>query len=392
MTRIASQINGFRTRASAIVAAVALLAALPAQAQDAAPPPDIPAPQVGEAPAGPGALSAPATEAAPALPSPSGDAPPAATAPAPSLTQPAPQAPAAGTGAGTPAQAEGAAAPGAAGPAQAAAEGAGASAATGPASAAPVPQAGPDTAAALRSPDPATLPHDLSPWGMFMAADWVVKAVMIGLAFASLVTWTVLIAKSLEIAFASRRAGRTIAAIRDVGTLSEALAATARHRGPAAFMLRTGDEEYRRSAPVVGLAGPAGVKERVASALTRIEVQAGRRLARGTGLLATIGSTAPFVGLFGTVWGIMNSFIGISEAQTTNLAVVAPGIAEALLATALGLVAAIPAVMIYNAFARAISGYRQRLGDAAAAVERLVSRDLDFRRMQAPPRPAAVGA
>jgi biopolymer transport protein ExbB len=106
-------------------------------------------------------------------------------------------------------------------------------------------------------------------------------------------------------------------------------------------------------------------------------------MTRGTGLLATIGSTAPFVGLFGTVWGIMNAFIGISEAQTTNLAVVAPGIAEALLATALGLVAAIPAVVIYNVFARAIAGYRQVLADASAGVERLVSRDLDYRALPA---------
>ena len=93
---------------------------------------------------------------------------------------------------------------------------------------------------------------------------------------------------------------------------------------------------------------------------------------RGTGLLATIGATAPFVGLFGTVWGIMNSFIGISKAHTTNLAVVAPGIAEALLATAIGLVAAIPAVVIYNVFARSIAGYRALLADASALVMRLV--------------------
>ena len=113
------------------------------------------------------------------------------------------------------------------------------------------------------------------------------------------------------------------------------------------------------------------------SALAQVQARAGREMARGTGLLATIGATAPFVGLFGTVWGIMNSFIGISRAQTTNLAVVAPGIAEALLATALGLVAAIPAVVIYNGLARAIGGYRLRLAETAAAVERLVSRDLD---------------
>ena len=107
------------------------------------------------------------------------------------------------------------------------------------------------------------------------------------------------------------------------------------------------------SATAVGdLRDAAGVKERVASRLNADRGGAGRAMARGTGMLATIGATAPFVGLFGTVWGIMNSFIGISKAQTTNLAVVAPGIAEALLATAIGLVAAIPAVVIYNFFAR----------------------------------------
>ena len=103
----------------------------------------------------------------------------------------------------------------------------------------------------------------------------------------------------------------------------------------------------------------------------------GAKWLRGTAIIATIGSTAPFVGLFGTVWGIMDSFIGISKTYTTNLAVVAPGIAEALLATAMGLVAAIPAVMIYNAFARAVTAYRAQLGDAAAEVLRHVSRDLD---------------
>ena len=102
-----------------------------------------------------------------------------------------------------------------------------------------------------------------------------------------------------------------------------------------------------------------------------------RQIARGTGVLATIGATAPFVGLFGTVWGIMNAFIGISEAHTTNLAVVAPGIAEALLATALGLVAAIPAVVIYNHLTRSIAGYRALLGDASVMVMLLVSREGD---------------
>jgi biopolymer transport protein ExbB len=122
-----------------------------------------------------------------------------------------------------------------------------------------------------------------------------------------------------------------------------------------------------------------GFKERIALRLERVESAMSRRIARGTGVLATIGATAPFVGLFGTVWGIMNSFIGISEAHTTNLAVVAPGIAEALLATALGLVAAIPAVVIYNHLARSIAAYRALLGDASAQVLLLISREGDRR-------------
>lgn len=225
------------------------------------------------------------------------------------------------------------------------------------------------------------LPHDLSPWGMFMAADRVVKAVMIGLAFASLVTWTVLLAKSIEVTCARARARKAYAVITSSGSLAAADGMLVNRGGPAAFMVRSAGDEMRQSFVVLDYAGEGGVKERVMSRLARIEAQAGRRLTRGTGLLATIGATAPFVGLFGTVWGIMNSFIGISQAQTTNLAVVAPGIAEALLATALGLVAAIPAVIIYNVFARAIIGYRQLLADAAAGVERLISRDLDFRRV-----------
>jgi len=224
-----------------------------------------------------------------------------------------------------------------------------------------------------------TLPHDLSPWGMFMAADWVVKAVMIGLAIASLITWTVWIAKSLELAGASRRARTALDSIVASRSLAEAEQALNNRKGPAALMVRAATHEVTMSGGTVDHGGGPGLKERVTSHLGRIEAQAARRMTRGTGVLATIGSTAPFVGLFGTVWGIMNSFIGISEAQTTNLAIVAPGIAEALLATAIGLVAAIPAVVIYNVFARSIAGYRLLLGDAAAAVERLISRDIDYR-------------
>lgn len=225
------------------------------------------------------------------------------------------------------------------------------------------------------------IPHNLSPLGMFMAADWVVKGVMIGLALASLLTWTVWLAKSLELFGARRRAKLVIEAIRQSKSLADALVLTEKRRGPAASMLAEAARELKLSEGALDHVEHAGVKERVASVLGRIEAYAGRRMMRGTGALATIGSVGPFVGLFGTVWGIMNSFIGISESQTTNLAVVAPGIAEALLATAIGLVAAIPAVVIYNIFARSITGYRQLLADAAAGVERLVSRDLDFRKV-----------
>lgn len=224
-----------------------------------------------------------------------------------------------------------------------------------------------------------TLPHDLSPWGMFMAADIIVKAVMIGLAFASLVTWTIWLAKSLEILGGKLRARRAAHAISNAATLKQAGRALGHNNGPGALLVRAAEEEAALSAGALAHVSGEGLKERVTSRLSRIEAAAARRMSRGTGLLATIGSTAPFVGLFGTVWGIMNAFIGISQAQTTNLAVVAPGIAEALLATAMGLVAAIPAVVIYNAFARSIAGYRQILADASAGVERLVSRDLDFR-------------
>ncbi len=227
--------------------------------------------------------------------------------------------------------------------------------------------------------DSPSLPHDLSPWGMFMAADLVVQAVMLGLAFASLVTWTVWLAKSLEIAGANTRLRAVLRALGTARTLDDALRQIGHRTGPGAALAQAAAEEVGLSAAALERTSAVGLKERVSSRLARIQAQAGRRIARGTGVLATIGSTAPFVGLFGTVWGIMNSFIGISVSQTTNLAVVAPGIAEALLATALGLVAAIPAVVIYNLFARTIASHRQALADAAAAVERLVSRDLDYR-------------
>ena len=233
-------------------------------------------------------------------------------------------------------------------------------------------QAGGQDSAASAAPAPApTLPEDLSPWGMFRQADWVVKAVMIGLVLASIATWTVLVAKTRELHVLVKRQRRTLAVVSEADSLKSA---HTRLDEDSTELTRAAAAELQLSATI--LADTEGVKERVASCLERLQAASGRRIATGTGILATVGATAPFVGLFGTVWGIMNSFIGISKAQTTNLAVVAPGIAEALLATALGLVAAIPAVVIYNHFARRIAAYRALVGDTSAAVLRLVSRDL----------------
>lgn len=226
------------------------------------------------------------------------------------------------------------------------------------------------------------LPHDLSPVGMFLAADLVVKSVMVGLALASVATWAIFLVKAVELFGAKARLTRAVRLLSAANGLADVRAAFDGKSGAAAEMVAAAIDEMARSESVVDHAPAGGVKERVSSLLTRIEVRAGKRMTSGTGILASIGSVGPFVGLFGTVWGIMNSFIGISKAQTTNLAIVAPGIAEALLATAIGLVAAIPAVVIYNYFARAVGGYKVVLADAAAAVERLVSRDLDHRHVR----------
>ena len=216
--------------------------------------------------------------------------------------------------------------------------------------------------------------HDLSPWGMYKNADIIVKIVMIGLAIASVITWTIWIAKGFEVLGAKRRLRAEIVSLKKARTLREASESATKEGTLAHLLVQDALEEMRLSA---NSREKEGIKERVSFRLERLVAACGRNMSSGTGVLATIGSTAPFVGLFGTVWGIMNSFIGIAKTQTTNLAVVAPGIAEALLATALGLVAAIPAVVIYNVFARSITGYKAQVADASAEVLLLVSRDLD---------------
>ena len=231
----------------------------------------------------------------------------------------------------------------------------------------------------------ASLPRDLSPWGMFLQADTVVKTVMIGLAFATIVTCTVWLSKTIELCTARRNARRALRALGEATSLDEAIKGA-----PAGMIGRLLDGATAELDLSTQRMDKEGIKARVESRLQQIEAGAGRRIGFGVGILATIGSTAPFVGLFGTVWGIMNSFIGISKSQTTNLAVVAPGIAEALQATALGLVAAIPAVVIYNLFARQIASYRAILGDGSLEIVRLVGRDLDSGAIVAQRRLAAA--
>jgi biopolymer transport protein ExbB len=218
------------------------------------------------------------------------------------------------------------------------------------------------------------LQRDLSPWSMFLAADVLVKAVMLSLAFASLVTWTIFFAKTVQLLHTQRRLRGALSRIADARTLSEAQLALNDGDTTLSALLRAALQEVRLSGDG---SSDDGIKERAASRFAEIARAEARSMRSGMAILATIGATAPFVGLFGTVWGIMNSFIGISKAQTTNLAVVAPGIAEALLATAIGLVAAIPAVIIYNHFSRTTKGYLEFVGRGSGAVGRLLSRDLD---------------
>ncbi len=229
------------------------------------------------------------------------------------------------------------------------------------------------TDAAVPLPADGHVLHELSPWSMFLSADIVVKAVMVSLIAASLMTWTILFGKTIELTTARRRLSRELARMGEARMIADARLALGRG-GLVADLLAAAVSELEMSGDV---STRTGIRERTESRLSEIVRAEVQSLRRGMGLLATIGSTAPFVGLFGTVWGIMNSFIGISKSQTTNLAVVAPGIAEALLATATGLVAAIPAVIIYNHFSRSTRGHQILVNRAVGAATRLLSRELD---------------
>jgi biopolymer transport protein TolQ len=219
----------------------------------------------------------------------------------------------------------------------------------------------------------------LSPIALFLQADWVVKAVMLGLLFASIWTWAVIIAFWTKL-------GRTRAATEafekdfwqaeDIDAFYKAKAGSDL---PSARVLNAGVTEWRRSTQGKTI-DREGTRERLATVMGSAVANEIDRMSDRLNVLATVGSVAPFVGLFGTVWGIMRSFTAIASQQNTSLAVVAPGIAEALFATAIGLFAAIPAVIAYNRFGHAINRIEARLNRFADGFHATLSRQLDGER------------
>jgi biopolymer transport protein ExbB len=205
---------------------------------------------------------------------------------------------------------------------------------------------------------------------MFLEASIVVKVVMILLMAWSVVTWALMFSKLAFFSGLNGTTNRFLAAFRGAGSLTDA-AKTAgrnfRNNALAKMLIAAADE--------IGTGKKAGLSSRVAQRMGIVQAEVGEELSTGMGIFATVGSIAAFVGLFGTVWGIMNSFIGIAETQTTNLAVVAPGIAEALFATGIGLFAAVPAVIFYNMFARRIGAYQTRMDNFASEVLVRVARE-----------------
>ena len=224
---------------------------------------------------------------------------------------------------------------------------------------------------------------DITPISMFMEAGIVVKIVMIGLLLASIFSWTILLIKLLEFGGLNRktdqfleafRGARTIADMRRVATADEF------DGNPLADMAAAATEEVelsRQAGLQVTGEHRDGALLRAQNAVSAVQAGLAARLSGGQQFLASTGSTGPFVGLFGTVYGIMNSFIGIAQSNTTNLAVVAPGIAEALLATGIGLFAAIPAVIFFNYFNTRISAYGTRSDGFSAELVNAISRQLD---------------
>lgn len=215
-----------------------------------------------------------------------------------------------------------------------------------------------------------------SPVTLFMDADLVVKAVIIGLALASIWVWTIIISFMLKMSGLLRQSEkfeRDFWASTDIDAFSKT-----HHKSelPIAKVFAAGVAEWRRSTNGKTI-DRAGTRERLATAMDATIAAETDRLANRLNFLATTGSVAPFVGLFGTVWGIMRSFAAIAAEQNSSLAVVAPGIAEALFATAIGLFAAIPAVIAYNRFSHRLNQYEARMGRFADGFHGTLSRELE---------------
>jgi biopolymer transport protein ExbB len=218
---------------------------------------------------------------------------------------------------------------------------------------------------------------------MFLNASLVVKAVIIGLALASLFSWTLLLTKMLEFGGLNRQSDRFLEAFRGARSIADInrIATSDEFEGnPMADMAAAAATEVELSRQaglnVVGEHRDSTIM-RSGSAVQAVQASLSKRLSSGMQFLASVGANGPFIGLFGTVYGIMTSFINISNTNTTNLAVVAPGIAEALLATGFGLFAAIPAVIFYNYFQTRISGYGTRSEGFVAELVNAISRQLD---------------
>lgn len=249
-----------------------------------------------------------------------------------------------------------------------------------------------DAAAATPAPAPVEEPaaeepakesHSLTPVGMFVAAGIVVKVVMIGLILASIFSWVLLITKIFEFSSLNKQSDKFLEAFRGARSIADIarIGSSEEFEGnPMADMAAAAAQEVelsRQAGLAVGGEHRDSTIARATYAINAVQASLVKRLSGGMVFLASVGSGGPFIGLFGTVYGIMTSFIGIANTNTTNLAVVAPGIAEALLATGIGLFAAIPAVIFYNYFQTRISAYGTRSEGFVAELMNAISRQLD---------------
>jgi biopolymer transport protein TolQ len=216
----------------------------------------------------------------------------------------------------------------------------------------------------------------LSPVALFLQADWVVKGVMLGLLLASIWTWAIIIGFAFRIGKTRKAIDRFEEEYREADDIDEYHRRVAGRDVPVAKVFSAGVTEWRRSTTGRNV-DREGTRERLATAMGATVAQETDKLADRLNWLATIGSVAPFVGLFGTVWGIMRSFTSIAAEQNSSLAVVAPGIAEALFATAIGLFAAIPAVIAYNRFSHGVNKLEARLNRFADGFHATLSRRLE---------------